>query len=329
MLRRDTTKLLHGGELCVSTYANLKWMKVKRFSEFCDAVPILSKSVVLRWSWLRNRAIKCRPLRNWFITLNTMFEPLSRNLMNEGWRCWSRSLVRAGQQNLPKMTRPLSQKLPNARLTFWAVLSNVGLLKNCVSIFLKKRLFALSALKLFVQSCTKGKSNSDALRPGKNATIQGLSLKKTDSQICKQTCLQWPNCSVRRVWPFGDSASTGTKLLSYRPSETSACNIYASSRCSALAGVLRCTSEKALGLCSTPQEASGITGAIEAVEKQVSERSTHPFDPGQLWPAPQTESTAVLSAEQYSYDLDTDQCFMAESYRMSVYSCEGICYSRD
>jgi len=55
MLSRDATKFLHGGELCVSTYANLKWMKAKRFSEFCDAVPIVLKSagqdeVVGDWS---------------------------------------------------------------------------------------------------------------------------------------------------------------------------------------------------------------------------------------------------------------------------------------
>jgi len=74
-----------------------------------------------------------------------------------------------------------------------------------------------------------------------------------------------------------------------------------------------------LALCSTPQEASGSTGRIEAVEKEASQKSTHPFDPGQLLPAPQTESALVLSAEQYSYDLDTDQSFMVKSYRMSVY----------
>ena len=64
-------------------------------------------------------------------------------------------------------------------------------------------------------------------------------------------------------------------------------------------------------------------------KEEVFEESANSFDSGQFLAAPQAESVEVLPAEQYSYDLDADQCFMAESYRMSVYACEGIRNSRN
>jgi len=157
--------------------------------------------------------------------------------------------------------------------------------------------------------------------------IQGLSLKKTNPQVCKQTRIQWPDNIFRRVRPSGDTSSTGTNLLPYRPSETFACHLSPPSWCSALAGILRCSSEKAVGLCPFSQKTSGSPGSVEAFKEKVSEKSAHSFDPRQFLAAPQIEGTEVLPTEQYSYDLDTDQCFMAQSYRMPVYSCEGICDS--
>jgi hypothetical protein len=82
-----------------------------------------------------------------------------------------------------------------------------------------------------------------------------------------------------------------------------------------------------VGLCSAPQTASGIPGSIETVKEEVSEKSAYSSDLGQLLAAPQRKDTAVLPQEQYPFDLDADQCFMAQSYRMSVYPCQGIRYS--
>jgi hypothetical protein len=79
-----------------------------------------------------------------------------------------------------------------------------------------------------------------------------------------------------------------------------------------------------VGLCSASQATSGISGDIETVKKEVFERSTNSLDPGQLFATPQGKGTAVLPEEQYSFDLDADQCIMAQSYRMSVYPCQGI-----
>lgn len=70
-------------------------------------------------------------------------------------------------------------------------------------------------------------------------------------------------------------------------------------------------------------------GVLKAVKEEVSEKSANSPDIGQLLATPQSEGVAVLSTEQYSSDLDTDKCFMAQSYRMSIYACEGICNSWD
>lgn len=327
MLCRDTTKFLHGGKLCVSTYTNLKWMKAKGFSEFCDAVPVVLKSAGHKWCWLPNKAIKRQRSQNWFITLNIMFVQLSRSLISEALGLWSQSLVRADRQSLLKMTGLLSLTSPSALQTFWAARSNAGRWKSCVNIWRQKRLFPRLVLKLFAPFCTKEKSGSDVSKRGKSAMIQGLSLKKTNPQVCKQARIQWPDNIFRRVRPSGDTSSTGTNLLPYRPSETFTCHLSPPSRCSALAGILRCSSEKTVGLCSFSQETSGSPGSVEAFKEKVSEKSAYSFDPGQFLAASQIEGAEVLPTEQYSYDLDTDQCFMAQSYRMPVYSCERICDS--
>jgi hypothetical protein len=83
-----------------------------------------------------------------------------------------------------------------------------------------------------------------------------------------------------------------------------------------------------VGLCSCSQKTSGSVGSVEAVKEKVPEKSTHPFDTGQFLAARETEGGKVLPTEQYSHDLDPDQCFMAQPYRMPVYSREGICDSR-
>ena len=154
--------------------------------------------------------------------------------------------------------------------------------------------------------------------------IRGLRPKKTNPQVCKQARIQWPDNIFRRVWPSGDTSSTGSNLLPYRPSGTFACHLYASARRSALAGILRCAREKAVGLCSAPQTTSGIPRCIEAFKKEVPQRSANSSDFGQLLPAPEGKGVAVLPQKQYSFDLDADQCIMAQSYRMSIYPCQGI-----
>ena len=329
MLCRDTTKFSHGGELCVSMYMNSRLMKAKKFSGYCVAVQAASKSAGLKWSWPRNRAIKCRQSQNWSTIPNIMFALSLKNLMNADLKHWNQSLVRVDRRNSPKMIRLSSRRRPNARRTFWAVRSNAGRWKNCVNIWWQKRLLARSASKLFALFCMRKKSGSDVQKPGKNAMIRGLRPKKTNPQICKQARIQWSDDIFRRVWPSGDTSSAGPSLLPHKPSDTFACHLSSASRCSALAGILRCASEEAVGLCTQEKASPGSIECFETASQLLSGRSADSFDTGQFFTASQVEGIAVLPEAQHSYDLDADQCFMAESYRMSVYTCEGICYSRN
>src|SRR4030042_6929863 len=262
MLRKDTAKFLQGGKLCVFTYVNLEWPKGKKFSKFCDAVPTGLKSGGRKWCLRPNRVIRCQPLQNLSTTLNIMFGLLSKNLTRTVLRLWNRSLVRAVRPNLPRMTRLLSRKRRNVRQTFWIAPSNAGLWKNCESIFSRKKSFLRLALKHFAGCCMKTRSGSGEPRPGRNATTRSSSLKKTDTQICKPACTKWPDGVIRRIRSVGSSASARTGLVSYRPSQKTAGHLHSSARRSALAGVLRCPSEKDLGLCPTPQKASGDTWGV-------------------------------------------------------------------
>ena len=327
--RRNNWKVLfiERDFLCVCMPETSAWTKAKEFNGFCVEAPAGSKFVELKWFSPPIRAIKCLLSQNWYITPNIMFVQSSRNLIGTALKHWIRNLGRVARQNLPKMTRPLSPRQPNARQTFWAALSNAGRLKNCVSIWWPKESFPLSVSRLFARFCMKEKSDSGEPRHGRNATIRSSNLKKTDSQICKPTRLQRPDNIFRRVWSFRDSSCAGAGLVSQRPSQTVACNVYPTSRCSSLDGVLRCTSEKTMGIRSSTQKTSGSARYVEAASQTVSNASADTFDSGQFFTAPQAEGFGVLLSEQYSHDLDADQRFMAQSYRMSVYARQGICDS--
>lgn len=321
--RRNNSMLLNIERdfLCVCTQETSVLVKDNKFNVSFAAVPAVLKFAVLRLYWLLIRAIKFLQLQSWFITPSTMFGQLSKTLTNAASRLWSLRPDRADRMNLPKMTRRLSPKQLSVLPIFWVALLSDGLLRNCENISLPKRSYLRSALKHFAAFCMRERLSLGVTKHGKNVTIRSLSLKKTDSQVCKPAGIQRPNDFIRRVWPSGNSSSAWTKLLSYRPSETTSGHIYSSSWCSALAGVLRCTREKVVGLCSFSQTASGISGSIETFTQEVSERAANTSDFGQLLTAPQGESAAVLLQEQYSFNLDADERFMAKSYRVPVYSC--------
>lgn len=315
--------------LCVCTPETSASVKANKFSGSFAAVPVVSKCVAPKWCLPPIRAIKCLRLQSLFITPNTMFEPLSKNSMNAALKRWSPSPAPAGRRNSLKMTRLSLQKRLNALRTFWIVLLNAGLWRNCETILSRRRSLLRSVLKRFAPFCMRKKSSFGESKHGKSATIRSFGLKKTNPPVHKSTCLQWPHGLIRRIRSVGDSSSTGTNLLPYGQSEKTSCNVYSPARRTALAGFLRCTREKAMGLYAAPQATSGIRRSVETFKEEVSGISANSPDSGQFLAAPQSQGLAVLPREQYSFDLDADQCIMAQSYRMSIYACERICNSRN
>ncbi|AQQ08671.1 hypothetical protein L21SP3_00460 [Sedimentisphaera cyanobacteriorum] len=315
--------------LCVCMPETSGSVKANTFSGFSAAVPAGSKSDGLKWYWPPIRAIKCLPLPIWCIILSTMCERLSKILTTGVFRLWNPSPGRADRMNSPRTTRPLSQKRPSVRRTCWVARLSGGLWRSCESTCLPKRLSRRSASKPFAVFCMRKRSSFDGPKPGKNATIPSSSLKKTDSPVCKPAGRQRPHDLLRRVWSFGNPASAGAGLVRNRPSQTPAGHIYPNPWRAALAGFLRCAQEEAVGLYAAPKAASGVPGSAKAFTEEISAGAANSSDFGQLLAAPQGESSAVLPKEQYSPDLDANQCFMAQSDRMPVYSCQGIRDSRN
>ena len=310
--------------LCVCMPVISAVAKVSIFSEFCDAARAVLRYDVPRSCWRPIKDLKYRLLQSWCIIPNIMCGPLSKNSTSMDLRPWSRSLALEDHESLPKTTRPLLPRRRSVRLISWAVHLSDGLWKRCENIFFRRRWFPPLALKLSGRFCMKRRSSFAARRPGKSVTIPSLSRKKSNSTLCKPAGQQWPHHFFRRVWPFGDSTSSRSKLVPQPSSQEAASNLHPNSRCSALAGLLRCAQEEVVGLCPQTQKTSGILGRSETATQKVPSGPENPPDPGQLCTASQGEGATVLLAEEYPSDLDAHQCIMAEPYRVSVHPRQGI-----
>lgn len=314
--------------LCVCMPETSLSAKASNSRGFFEEARAGSRSAVARLFSLPTRAIKSLQSPIWFTTPSITSGLLSRISTSKVSRPSSPGHDRAGRRSSAKTTGLLSPKPPSVPRTFWVVRSSDGRWKNCESTSSTKRSFLRSAWRHSGLSSVREKSSFDAPRPGKNATTLSLSLKKTDSQVCKSASLQWPDSLFRRVRSAGDTSPAGAGLLSYGSSQASARNLSPHSRCASLAGVLRCASKEAVGLYAQTKETSGDTRSAETVAKKVSEAPADSSDPGQLLAAPQSGGAAVLPKEQHSYDLDADKCLMAESHRMPVHACQGIRHPR-
>lgn len=313
--------------LCVCTPETFVSARASKFSGFSAAVPVELRSAVPKWCWPPIRDIKYLRLPNWFTILNIMFGRLSKTLMNGVLKLWNPNHDRVDRMNSPKTTRHLSLKQLNARRIFWGAHLSDGRWRNFANTLLPRRLSLRSVSKHFGVFCMRKRSNFDVRKHGKSVTIRSFSLKKTNSPVCKPARSQWPHDFIRRVWSSGNPASTGTGLVRNEPPETVAGNLYPNSRGAALAGFLRCAREKAVRLHAASKTAPRVPRSVKAFTKEISQTAANPSNPGQLLPTPQGESAAVLPQKQYSFDLDANQCIMAQSYRMSVYPCQGICDS--
>src|SRR4030042_3690845 len=331
---RDTNNypnnaFLQGGCLCVSTFENLVWLKANRFNRFFAEAKTVSRFAGLKLYFLPSRASKYPPSPECCIFPISMSEISSRNLTKPALELLSQNRSPAGLKNAPKSSLQLLQKRLSALRICWASLSNAGPLKSFASILLRIKSSSLSVSRNFAVFLTRRRSDSDAPKRGKNATIQGSSLKKTNPKVCKPARIQRPNGIFRRIWSIGDSACSRAMWLSYRPSQTASCNLYPPSWGSPLACVLRFASKETMGIHSRTQEASGSFGCVEITSSAVSAGAEDTSDFGQFLASLEEKGDSVLPIKQYSSCLDADQCFMAQPYRMPIYACERICYSRN
>jgi hypothetical protein len=81
-----------------------------------------------------------------------------------------------------------------------------------------------------------------------------------------------------------------------------------------------------LGLFKEAQTSSGGSGSIAVVTEALPDGQAYSSDSGQLFAAPERPGKVVLSREQYSSNLDANECLMAESDRKSFHSGQGIRY---
>ena len=158
--------------------------------------------------------------------------------------------------------------------------------------------------------------------------IRSWLLKKTDSTIRESICRQRPDRFFRRVRPFGDSTATRQQLVSDASSDTASGHLHAQARCSSLAGILRCPRGQAVGLRPPTKTLTRGLGCAETHAPEVSRRATHPFDLGQLLTAWYSRGQTLVPSQQCSFDLDANQCLVAQPNRMPVHPRQGVRHSQ-
>jgi len=322
----NLVRFLHGGCLCVCTSGSFKPMKADTCSRYFDEAKTVSKFAGHRSFSPRHRVSKPQESLNDFTSRLGTFAASLSSSTKKALPPSNQSMESADPKNSARSKRALLSRRPCARRTCWENPSDDGLWPSCVNISSRKRLLALLVWRRFGRFCESVKSGCDAQRRGRNATIRTFGLKKTDSQICKEYCGRWPDSCFRRVRAAGGSSSGRPVLVSQTSSP--ACDIHKTLRRATLAGVLRCSRQPALGIYPQPKTTPGNAVRLETSSQKVSSLAANTSDSGQLFAASQGRCEAVLSEEQCAFDLDADECIMAQSNRMSVYAGEGICFSQ-
>ena len=322
----NLVRFLRGGCLCVCMSGSFNSMKADTCSRFFGKAKTASKFAGHRLFSPRHRDSKPRQLPNDFTFQPVMFAASLSSLTKKGLSFSNLNMASAGPKNSARSKRALLSRRPCVRRTCWEDPLGDGLWQSCVNISSRKRLSYPSVWRRFGRFCEAVKSGCDAQKRGRNAMIRTFGLKKTDSQIRKEIGSRWSDGRLRRVRAAGGSSSGRPVLVSQAGS--SACDIYKTLRRSALAGVLRCSRRQALGIYPQPKTTSGDAWSFETSSQKVSGLAANPSDTGQLFAAPQECCEAVLPEEQCAFDLDADECVMAQSNRVSVYAGEGICLSQ-
>lgn len=313
-----------GDSLCAFMSVKSVHRKDASFNVSSAVTASALKSDDRRLFWPRLRAAGSPTLLDASISRHNTSEPLSKTSTPVVLRLSLPNTAEDAPKNSPKSSEVSLSRPPFVRRTFSGDRLDAGRWGNSESSSSIRTSLILSALRQFGGFSSPQKSGCDVQRPGKNATIRSWRLKKSDSPLCESSCRQWPDDFLRRVWPLGDPSSGRPKLAAEQEPKSAACNLHSEAWSSPLAGFLRCSCRQAVGIYPKTEAFSRVFSGAEVDAKVLSKAATDTFDTGQLFSTWHTGCSKVVSPKQCSFDMDTDECVMAQSNRMPVHSGQGV-----
>lgn len=313
-----------GDSLCAFMSVKLVHRKDASFSVSSAVTATALKSDEGRLFWPRLRAAEFPTLPDGSTSRHNTSEPLSKTSTPVALRLSLPNTAEDAPKNSPKSSEVSLLRPPFVRQTFSDDRLDAGRWENSESSSSTRISLILSALRQFGGLSSLQKSGCDAQRPGRNATIRSWRLKKSDPPLCESACRQRPDDFLRRVWPLGDPSSGRPKLAAEQEPKSAPCNLHSQAWSSPLAGFLRRPCRQAVGIYPQTEAFSRIFGGAEADAETLSAVPTHTLDTGQFFSAWHTGCSKVVLPKQCSFDMDTDECLMAESHRMPVHSGQGV-----
>ena len=313
-----------GDSLCAFMFVKSVHRRDASFNVSSAVTASALKSDERRLFWPRRRAAGFPTLPDASTSRHNTSEPLSKTSTPVALRLSLPNTAEDAPENSPKSSEVSLLRPPFVRRTFSGDRLDAGRWGNSESSSSTRISLILSALRQFGGFSSPQKSGCDAQKPGKNATIRSWRLKKSDSPLCESACRQWPDDFLRRVWPLGDSSSGRPKLAAEQEPKSAACNLHSEAWSSPLAGFLRCSCRQAVGIYPKTEAFSRVFSGAEADEETLFAVPTHTLDPGQFFSAWHTGCSKVVLPKQCSFDMDTDECVMAQSNRMPVHSGQGV-----
>jgi hypothetical protein len=293
-------------------------------SRLSAKMPIASRFVALRLSWLRRRAAKCPTSHEGCTFPKDMSARSSKNSTHRDGTRWFPSTVEADRRSSVKNRSVSLWRRHCVRPTFWAGPFDAGRSRSCGIIFVKSESWTPSAWRRFATFLRGTRFGCNEPRRGKNATIPSFGLKKTDPAVREAAGPQWSDDFLRRVRAVGDTPASRAIVSSGGQAHTLARDVYAKARCATLAGLLRRAFRSAVGVHAAAEAFARSAGRAETNAATVSAQAADSSDPGQLLSARHAAGATVVPEEQHSFDLDADKRLMAQSYRITVHAGQGI-----
>ena len=317
-----------GVSSCVFMFATSRSRKVVSFSRSFAKAAIASEFDAPRSCCRLLKASRSPGSRNSSITRNSMSAPSSKNSTSRVLKRWSRNVVRDVHPSLLK-TNVASLLRPRCvHRICWGSRLSAGRCPNSESSWYQKKSSSPSASRRSVEFFAIRRYHYNAPKPGKSATTQSYDLKKSNSSVRKPAGSQRSNHRLRRVRPSGNPTSRRPFMAD--PLQIAPYSRHLSSlpRRKTLAGVLRRTRQRIVGIPARQEAFARIPRCLEANAETIPSLRTDSLDPRQLFSAQEERSGKVVQRQQCAFDLDTDQCLMVKPNRMSLYRCKRVRHTK-